>query len=458
MKKKKENRKLKELKHKTRRFSIKEGIFASIRNSLGDSYVAPFAIAINSSNSMIAMLSAITGLLGPISQWQSSRLLENHSRKKILINSVILSSIVWASLIIIAFLFYKGIWVSSLPLLLLIFFSIYILVANIAYPAWFSWMGDVVDEGYRGKWFSKRNYVLGIITLIFTILAAFFLDFFKKNNWIMIGFMILFSLALISRLICCYYFKKSYEPRLRIKKKSYFSFFQFIKKAPSNNFGKFSIFRALMEFAAHIATPLFAVYMLRNLGFNYITFMAVVLAHTLFGIFIIKWWGKFADKYGNYNVLKITAILLPIYPVLWLISGSPIFLILCPSLVKGVAIAGFNLAGGNFVYDSVKPEKRALAVSYYNLLTGIGIFLGAGLGAILVKTLTINFMDVLLFIFLISGFARLIVSLTMIPFIKEVRKTKKLDSRKAIESLFPRKIRFPILEGPHELFIRRKFK
>ena len=452
----KNKRKIRRLQRKTRHLSIKEGISAMIRNSLGESYIAPFAIAINSSNSVIAMLTSITGLLGPLSQWQSSRLLEKHSRKKIVTTSFIFGSIAWASLILLAFLFYKGILVSTLPLLLLIFFAIYITIVNIASPAWFSWMGDVVDEKYRGRWFSKRNYILGIITLIFTILAALFLDFFKKNNWVMFGFMILFSLALISRLICCYYFVKSYEPKLKIRKKSYFSFFRFIKKAPSNNFGKFTIFRSLLSFAAYIATPFFAVYMLRNLGFSYVTFMAVVLSHTLFGLFIMKWWGKFADKYGNYQVLKITAILLPIYPILWLISGSPIFLIFFPSLIKGIALAGFNLSASNFVYDSVKPEKRGLAISYYNLLNGIGIFLGAGLGAILVKVLTISFMDKILFIFLISGFARMIVSLTMIPFIREIRKTKKLNSQKALQSLVPRRIRFPTLGGAYELIGRRR--
>ncbi len=458
MKKTKNKRKIRKLQRKTRHLSVEEGIFASIRNSLGDSYIAPFAIALNSSNSVVAMLTSITGLLGPISQWQSSKLLEKYPRKKILINSFIFGSIAWAFLILLAFLFYKGILISTLPLLLLIFFSIYIIITSFATPAWFSWMGDVVDEGHRGKWFSKRNYVIGIITLIFTILAAFFLDFFKKNNWVMFGFMILFTLALIARLICTYYFKRAYEPKLKIKKKSYFSFFEFIKKAPSNNFGRFTIFRASLEFAAHIATPFFAVYMLRNLGFSYVTFMAVVLSHTLFGLFIMRWWGKFADKYGNYQVLKITAILIPIYPILWLISGSPIFLIFIPSLVKGVALAGFNLSAVNFIYDSVKPEKRGFAVSYSNLLNGVGIFLGAGLGAILVKVLTITFMDTLLFIFLISGFARLIVSLTMIPFIREIRKTSKFNSQKALNSLVPRRIRFPTFSGAYELIGKKRFK
>jgi len=306
----------------------------------------------------------------------------------------------------------------------------------------------------RGRWFGKRNFIFGAVTIVFTILAAIFLDFLKRNNYTILGFVILFSFALIARIISRHYLKKQYEPKLKIKKTDYFSLFQFLKKAPKNNFGKFTIFRGLFSFAAYIASPFFAVYMLKNLGFSYVMFMAVVLSQTFFALITAKAWGKFADKYGNYEVLKITGLLIPLYPILWLISESPIFLIFGPALIGGVAWAGFNLAASNFIFDSVTPQKRGPAVSYYNLLNGIGIFLGATIGAILIKTITINFIDTLLFIFLISAFARMIVSLIMIPRFKEIRETKKFDSSKALKHIIPRNITHQIEEA-HSLTIRQ---
>ncbi len=448
-------RRIRSLQRKTRHLSIKEGSFATIRIILRNYYITPFAIAINAGNSIIALITSVVGLVGPISQWQSSRLIEKYPRKKIVTTATLFEALTWIPLIIIALLFYKGILISILPLLLLIFFALFIIIDGISYPAWFSWMGDVVDEGYRGKWFSKRNFTIGIVTLIFTVLAAFLLDFFKKNNWTMFGFMILFFIAMTTRLICRYYFKKSYEPKLKLKKGYYFSFWQFIKKAKSNNFGKFTFFTAATYFAMSIASPFFAVYMLRNLGFSYVIFMTVILSQIIFSLLTIRLWGKFADKYGNYEVIKITSILIPFYPVLWLISPHPVFLILGPALIGGIAFAGFNLATTNFIFDSVSSEKRGLAVSYYNVLNGIGIFLGAGLGAILVKTLTISFMDKLLFIFLISAIARMFVSLIMVPFIKEIRKTEKFDSEKALRNL-EKRIMHPIFGIHHNGLMIRK--
>ncbi len=66
-------------------------------------------------------------------------------------------------------------------------------------------------------------------------------------------------------------------------------------------------------------------------------------------------------------------------------------------------------------------------------------------------------MDKILFIFLISGFARLASGLIMLPFIKEVRKTEKFDSAKALENLIPKRIKLPI-EGTYELLIKKQFK
>lgn len=447
-----------ELRHKARRLSIKEGCFTSIKTSLGDYYITPFAIAINSSNFLIGMISSISGLVGPISQWFSSRLIEKYKRKKIILTATFYETLTWIPLILIAFLFYKGILTSLLPLLLLLFFSLYVIIANITSPAWFSWTGDLVDEDYRGKWFSKRNFILGFVSIIFTIIAAFFLDFLKKQGQIIFGFIILFFIAMIVRFISRSYFKKTYEPKLKLKKGDYFSFWQFIKKAPKNNFGRYVLFRTLMDFTVCIASPFFTVYMLRNLNFSYVTFMLVTLSQIFFGLLAMKQWGKFADKYGNYEVMKLTILFIAIYPILWLISPSPIYLILSPALIGGIAWAGFNLAAGNFIYDSVSPQKRGLALSYYNLLNGIGVFLGAGLGAILVKTLTITFMDKLLFIFLISSFARFASGLIMLPYVKEVRKTEKFNSKKAIESLIPKRIKVPIFEGTYELLIKKEFK
>jgi len=303
------------LKRKARKYSISEGIFASIKTHLGDNFIQPFAIALNASNSMVAMLSSVSGLLWPFSQIYGSKLMKKYPRKKINNNLTLARSIFWISLIVLAVLSYKNLISWLLPTLLLVFYGIYNILAGLAYPAWFSWMGDLIDKKHRGRWFSKRNLIIGVAGVGALIVASLFLDFFKNKNFTLIGFAILFFFAFLSRLFSCYFLKKQYEPKIKIKKKNYFSFWQFLKKAPKTNFGKFSLFRAMISFSGTISSALLAVYLLRNLNFSYLTYVIIVFGAGFFSFFVMELWGKFADKYGNYKVIAITTLFIPIIPI-----------------------------------------------------------------------------------------------------------------------------------------------
>ncbi len=453
----KDNSRVKELKHKSRRRSISEGIFDNIKFSLGDSYISPFAIAINSSNSVVVLLSSISGLLGPLSQTFNSRLIEKYSRKKIVLKAVLFEILIWIPMIAIAFLFYYGLLTNILPLMLLIFFSLYVIASNSAIPAWFSWMGDVVDKEYRGRWFAKRSLILGFIGVIFTILAAYALDFFKHQNKIMLGFVILFSTAFIARIASWRMLKKQYEPKLKLKKGYYFSFSNFILNSWKNNFGKFALFRAFLSLAMYISSPLMIIYLLKELNFDYVTYMIIILSGMVFSLIVMGIWGKISDNYGNRIVFTITSLLISITPILFILSPNPIYLILIPSLISGIAMAGFNLAAANFVYDSIPQEKRGLTVSYYNLLNGIGIFIGAGIAAILIKYLEISFMKPLFFIFILSAAARIIVISVFLKKIKEVRKTKKFVGSKILRGIIFKDGKATIIEEAHEIMSIKKY-
>ncbi len=454
---KKELKKEEELKHKARRKSIKEGIFAHSSFSLGSRYLAPFAIAINASNSLVAMLSSITGLLSPLSQIYGSKLIEKNSRKKIILRAVLLQSLMWIPIIAVAILFGLGIVTNILPLALLLFFSFHVIFANVGHPAWFSWMGDIVGEKYRGRWFSKRNLLTGIVGVVLAISSAFMLDYFKRQDWTILGFIILFFLAMVCRLISWKSFKKQYEPKLKLEKGHYFSFWEFFIKLPKTNFGRFTIFRGLLAFAISISAPLITVYLLRYLNFSYTTYMLIIISGTFFSLVFLEIWGKIADKYGNYKVIVLTTLIIPIVPLLWILSPSPIYLIFVPSMIGGVVWAGFILAAGNFIYDNVEPQKRGLVISYYNMVIGKGIFLGAGLGALLIKFVTISILEPLFLIFIISSIVRMLVVYVFLPKVKEVRKTKKFKGFRSLKKMILQDTKPTLIEEAHQVMHLKKY-
>jgi len=454
---KKESKRDIELRHKARRHSIKEGMWATVQSSLGSRYISPFAIAINASNSLVALFGSVSGLIGPLTQLFSSRLMEKYSRKKIILKAVLFEALMWLPFIIIGFLFFKGILLDLLPLLLLFAFAIQLIAANIAAPPWFSWIGDIVDDSYRGRWFAKRNLLLGFVSIVLAIISSFFLDYFKNMNLVMFGFIILFGLALFGRFMSWKCFKKQYEPKLKLKKDDYFSFWDFLIKSPKTNFGKFAIFRFFLAFSTSVITPLIAVYLLRNLSFNYIIYMAITMAGSFFALTIIELWGKFADKFGNYKTIVISCIFIPLIPILWILNASPIYLILVPSIIGGIFWAGFHLSAGNFIYDNVGNVKRGIAVSYYNMLLGLGTFLGAGLGAILIKYINTTTIQPIIVIFIISAVLRLFTIIIGLPMMKEVRKVKKFKGTSSLKNLIIKEARPTLVEEVHQIMSMKEY-
>jgi len=418
---------------KTLNSSITEGSLASIMNGSGVSYFSPFLLALNATSSQVGFLNSLTSLLPSIAQLKTSRLVEKFSRKKVLFYSTLLQSLVFIPLIILGLFFSKihySVWIAiSLICLVYIF-------GSIAHPSWFSWMGSLVPENKRGAYFSKRNRIAGFFGLVSMLAGALILDKFSKLGFVLIGFGILFFIAFLARFTTSFLFLKHYEPRLKIKKRDYFSLWQFLKNGRKTPFGRFTIFTSLIRIATNIAAPFFAVYMLRDLGFSYSLFMAITVSATIFNLISLPLFGKFSDRFGNILLLKVSSFCFALVPILWIFSQNPYYLIFVPQLINGLAWAGFGLATNNYIYDSIKQGKRSFGIAYFNFLVGIGLFVGAGIGS-LIALLEINFMNKFLFIFLISGTLIIIALISMRKYLREVRSVKEFSKQFIIKELNP---------------------
>lgn len=422
--------------------SIKEGGFASGLSGFGSSYFSPFAIALNASSSQIGVLGALAGLLPGFVQLQSSKLIEKFSRKKVLIISAIFQILILIPIIFSGVLFFYGYnhmaWVAIG--LIILFYSI----GAIGGPMWFSWMGSLVPENCRGKYFSKRNRVTGFFGLVSLVVGGLILNYFKTAGHILIGFGVLFSIAFILRGISITLLAKQYEPKLKIRKKDYFTFFQFLKKAPETPFGRFAIFITFLWIAIGIGSPFFAVYMLRNLGFSYFWFMIITVSGVLFQLMFLPVIGKMSDKFGNSFLIKISSFLFFLTPFLWVASAYlglsdfalKMFLVFIPEVFGGFAWAGYNISVNNYSYDSIRKEKRSFGISYLNFMAGIGVFFGGLIGAGL-ALINISFMNIILFIFAVSGIARLLVVLIGSKYLKEVRHVEHFKSQFIYKEIKP---------------------
>ncbi len=409
-------------KRKARNTSIWEASAYSVSDGFGLRNIAPYAIALNASNSMIGLLTSIPSLLGNLSQLFTTAILRRYSRKKLVVFAVFLQTIFWLMLLIPGILFINSKATSNFPMI--IFLALYTgltLSGALAGPAWTSWMRDIVPGDQLGRYFAKRNKIAGTIAFICMIIAGLLLDYLKSIE-VLYGFFILFFFSFLFRGISGFLFTKQYEPKFNEKEGSYFSLYKFLSNMPFNNFGRFVLFIALINFSVAIASPFFAVYLLKDKGFNYTLYMALTMIMPIASILTMSYWGKISDSLGNIKVMKLTGAFICLVPIVYFMSSltNNIFLtvlILLPiEILSGIGWSGFNLASSNFLLRTVTREKMVLCSSYMNVLNGFSIFLGAMLGGLIAS---INFWNPILMVFLISGFGRILTYLLVLPKVKE---------------------------------------
>ncbi|MFZ5955262.1 MAG: MFS transporter [Nanoarchaeota archaeon] len=424
-----------ELKAKARKISIIEGSACSVMDGFGSRYITPYALALGANNTHIGFLSSIPSLIGDFSQLCSIRLIKKVPRKKIVFFGVLLQALMWLGIIFAGSLFFLFNLSSNLVLILLIFiYSCLIICGGFVEPIWNSWMKDIVPEK-SAAYFGKRTRICNSIALTSMLIAGFILDYFKQTK-IFLGFIILFFIAFIFRSVSALLFLKKYEPQYVHNEESYFSFRSFLKKIHQNNFGKFVIYVALIQFATAIASPFFSVYALKYLEFTYTQYTIMIMAPIIASILLVSSWGKFANKYGNSKVLKICGSMIWLIPFLWMFS--PLIFILNKNLAwfyiilvegfSGSVWAGFNLSSSNFIYDAVTKDRIAYCFTYFNILGSIGTFIGAMIGGFISSSNFVFFgLSSILLIFLFSSIMRFSVFLIMAERIKEVREVEKFD-------------------------------
>jgi MFS family permease len=382
---------------------------------LVQNYITPMALTLKATISQVGLLASIPQLIVGFSQLAAPRLSEKAgSRKGFILPMVFMHSVMYIPILLIPFTIGNNqVW------WLIAFITVSTAFGAIANPAWGSLMADLVPIRLRGRYFSSRGMIAGTITLVFSFVAGGILQFLTHMPFI--GFAILFGGATAFRLLSFYFLAQMYEPVSEDNGKNGHSLLHMVKHVGSTNLGRFTVYIALICFSTNLASPFFSVYMLRDLSFNYVNYTVIVSFASISSLAFLTYWGRRADLAGNIKVIKITSYLLPVVPLLWLVSNNIYYLVFA-QVISGFAWSGFNLAAVNFVYDASEDQNRTKQIAVFNTITCLATFLGALIGGYLAPHLPTLLGYQLRSLFTLSGLCRGLVVLLLLREIVEVRR------------------------------------
>jgi len=343
------------------RYVIRDGVASQAMGILtGGAFLVAFAIKLGASNLVIGLLAAI-GPLTQLLQLPSIFLVEKiRNRRAIVVASAGLSRLCWLPIVLIPFFFSEQIGLAIL---------LGAMVAASAFGAvsgcsWNSWMRDLIPQNILGSFFSKRMRIATAVGIGLSLLAAVYLDLWKKllADYEIYGYSILFLLGFGAGALGVYFLARTPEKRMPTSEQKTEILKLLAQPFKDENFRKLIAFMCSWNFAVNLAGPFFMVYMLKRLGLSMSFIIALSIISQILNFTIIsqilnftflKIWGKYTDSFSNKSVLAICGPLFILSILAWTFTTMPekyfltIPLLVVIHIVMGLSSAGVSLASGN---------------------------------------------------------------------------------------------------------------
>jgi MFS family permease len=347
-------------------YVIKDGVASQLMGILtGGAFLVAFAVKLGASNLVIGLLAAI-GPLSQLLQLPSIFLVERiRNRRAIVVLSAGLSRLCWLIIAIIPLFFGTRIGM----VVLLVSMSAASALVAVSECGWNSWMRDLIPQSIMGSFFSRRMRIATGVGIALSVVAAFYLDFWKKMlpDYEIQGYSILFLLGVAAGGFSLYFLARTPEKRMPIEKEKAKILGLLTRPFKDENFRKLMAFMCSWNFAVNLAGPFFMVYMLKRLGLSMSLIIGLSILSQVMNFVFLKIWGGFTDRFSNKSVLAICGPIFILSILAWTFTTMPekyfltIPLLIVIHIVMGLSSSGVSLATGNI---SLKLAPEGQATSY----------------------------------------------------------------------------------------------
>jgi MFS family permease len=292
---------------------------------------------------------------------------------------------------------------------------VYMAFGQAAGTAWSSWMGDVVPPALRGRWFGSRNRLVSATTFVAIVVGGVLLHLTEPaaggaHAGGGSGYAALYATAALLRLGGSRLLWGSWEPpflqpdRLDDPVR--------VLSGSDGASGRAVVgIGAAMLVAVCIATPYFAPHMLQTLQFSYLAYLGSQALMVATKVVSLGPWGRLVDRFGAVPVFQVSAVLVAIVPIPWMLADRA-WVVYLAQAFSGAAWAGNEVALLALTLSAADPRRRAVLLATQSVANGLAQVGGGLLGTVLAGPHPVTHAAT----FGASAAARLVVALTA-PFV-----------------------------------------
>ncbi|HEX5135356.1 MAG TPA: MFS transporter [Planctomycetota bacterium] len=362
------------------RLSLVEGATYALMVGFGETYFLADAVRIGATRlqqGLVVTLPLCTGALGSVASL--ALLARARSRKRI----VVASSFVQVAILVALAL--RG---ALSPTVLIGAVCLYQACGQATGTAWSSWYGDLVPKGIRGTYFARRNRFVHLFTCAGLVSAGFLLERLEPGAAGEVvhgaggaGFRLVFLVAAAARLLSVLLLAASPELPFRGLTDAPQTL-RFLATSRGSRAWRLLGTGAALQLMVYIASPYFGPFMLKDLRFTYLEYMASSVTVVSTKFLLLPLWGRLVDGHGSRQVYTLAAVLVAIVPLPWLWANGLLWIVPAQAL-SGFSWAGYEVAYFSTMLDTTTKRTRPYLFGLQNVLNGSMQLLGGLLGAAL---------------------------------------------------------------------------
>ena len=356
---------------RTLSLSVAEGSITQIfLNWTSGSVLIGYMLFLGASPTQIGLISSVPLLaqvMSPLAAWLAALA---GRRKGLTIGASLLGRGLW---LLAAFLPLLGVPAALQPTFMVALIMVSSLFQASAGTLWAAWMGDVVPEGRRGRYFGLRTGIVGIVGMGANLGAGWFLDHVAAP----VNFQMVIFVSVLCALLGVLLYGFHFEPPAAVQKVSLRDVVARPLREP--NFRRFLLFSVYWQGAVLLAAPFVFPYFIGELKMNF-THIAIwsAIASTC-ALVTTAQWGRVADRFGNKVVLAIGTVLAgAALPLCWVLAGlsGRLEFVWASAVFDALAWGAIGPAIFNLALSSAPRNERAAFIAVYSLATGLAGFAG----------------------------------------------------------------------------------
>jgi MFS family permease len=365
------------------RYSTADGAGYSLMFGMGEQYIGAFAVALHASSITTGLLTAIPMFIAGTLQLLTPHILRRWPIHRTWIVGCAAAQAV--SLLLMPLAIFMGDWRISFMFACV---TLYWAAGMGTGPPWNTWIEGMVPARIRARYFGFRGRVSQFFVLGGFAVAGVLLHFTRQTEYeslVLAGFTLVFFSAGVGRLASSWSLAHHSHDKLRIQNETFVSAPELFLWRRRDAGARLLIYLFFVQCAVQFSGPYFTPFMLRNLEFSYLNYMALISICFLGKSLAMSMWGRVAQRVGARTLLVIGGALIVPVSSLWVIS-TDFWWLAVVQFISGTVWASFELAFALMFIEALPRNERTSVMTYYFFLNSLGFIIGASFGALVLYT------------------------------------------------------------------------